>query len=127
MALTLMKEKLKRNICNLDDYAVLSEVKDLSVQKRDSIGDAVEYACQFWAKHLLGIPCNSPCVQEVQRAIAQLFTTHFLHWIEVLVLVGNLDVGVHTINNVEKWYTQVSTMKLFAVAYTHGCSDRGFM
>ena len=108
--LKLMKEKLKRNICNLDDYAILSEVKDLSARKKDNIGDALEYACQFWAKHLLGIPSNSPCVQEVQRAIDQLFTTHFLHWIEVLVLVGNLDVGVHTVNDVEQWYTGVSIM-----------------
>ena len=108
--LKLMKERLKGNICNLGDYAVLSEVKDLSARKRDNIGDALEYACQFWAKHLLGIPSNSPCVQEVQRAIDQFFTTHFLHWIEVLVLVENLDVGVHAINNVEQWYTGVSIM-----------------
>ena len=26
----LMEKRLKKNICNLDDYAVLSEVKDLS-------------------------------------------------------------------------------------------------
>ena len=108
--LRLMKEKLKRNICNLDDYAVLSEVKDLSNQKKDHIGGALEYACQFWTKHLLGIPNNSLCVQEVQGAIDQFFTIHFLHWIEVLVLVGNLSVGVHAINDVERWYTGVSTM-----------------
>ena len=108
--LRLMKEKLRRNICNLDDYAVLSEVKDFSTRKKDRIGGALEYACQFWTKHLLGIPSSSPCVQEVQGAIGQLFTTHFLHWIEVLVLVGNLGVGVYAINDIEQWYTGVSTM-----------------
>jgi hypothetical protein len=108
--LRLMREKLKRNICDLDDYAVLSEVKDLSAQKKDCIGDALEYACQFWTKHLLGIPSNSPCVQEVQREIDQFFTKHFLHWIEVLVLVGNLDAGVYAINDIEQWYTEVSIM-----------------
>jgi hypothetical protein len=108
--LRLMREKLKRNICNLDDYAILSEVKDLSTRKKDHIGDALEYACQFWTKHLLGVPSDSPCVQEVQGAIDQFFTTHFLYWIEVLVLVGNLDVGVYAINDIEQWYTGVSTL-----------------
>ena len=108
--LRLMREKLKRNICNLEDYVTPSEVKGFTTQKKDQIGDALEYACQFWTKHLLGIPSDSPCVQEVQTAIDLFFTMHFLHWIEVLVLVGNLDVGVYAINDIEQWYTRVSTM-----------------
>ena len=105
--LGLMREKLRRNICNLDDYAILREVEDSSTRKRDYIGDALEYACQFWTRHLLGVPSDSPCVQEVQRAIDQFFTTHFLHWIEVLVIVGNLDVSVYAIKDIEQWYTKV--------------------
>ena len=108
--LRLMRGKLKRNICNLDDYAVLSEVKDFSTQKKDQIGDALEYACQFWTKHLLSVPSDSPCVQEVQIAIDQFFTTHFLHWIEVLVLVGDLDVGIYAMDDIEEWFTYVSVM-----------------
>ena len=106
--LRLMKKKLKKNICNLDDYAILDEVKDLPARKKDCIGNALGYACQFWTKHLLGIPRNSPCVQEVQRAIDQLFTINFLHWIEVLVLVKNLDASVYAMRDIEKWCTEVS-------------------
>ena len=108
--LRLMRERLKRNICNLDDYAILSEVKDFSTKKKDHIGDGLEYACQFWTKHLLGVPSDSPCIQKVQGAIDQFFTIHLLHWIEVLVLVGNLDIGVYAINDIEQWYTRVSIM-----------------
>ena len=106
--LRLMREKLKRNICNLDDYAVLSEVKDLSTCKKEHIGEALAYACQFWTKHLLGTPDNSPCVQEVQKAIEQSSTVHLLHWVEVLVIMGNLSVGIHAVNDVEQWCTRVS-------------------
>jgi len=109
--LKLMRERLKRNICNLDDYVVLSEVKDLSTCKKDHIGDALEYACHFWTKHLVEIPGNSPFVEEVQREIDQFFTTYLLHWIEVLVLTRNLDTGVYAINDIEKWYTLVSAVK----------------
>jgi hypothetical protein len=103
-----MKERFKRNICNLDDYAVLSEVKDLSTRKKDYIGDALAYACQFWTKHLCSIPGSSPHIQEVQEAIEQFFKKHLLHWIEVLVLVESLSVGIHAINDIEQWCAGVS-------------------
>jgi hypothetical protein len=108
--LRLIKRKLKRNICNLQDFAILGEVKGLSTQKKDHIGDALEYACQFWTKHLLGVPSDSPCVQEVQREIDQFFATHFLHWAEALVLMGNVDIGVYALKDIEEWYTEVSVM-----------------
>jgi len=106
--LRLMGERLKKNICNLDDYAVLSEVEDLPTHKKDHIGEALEYACRFWTKHLLGVPSNSPYIGEVQNAIEQFFTTHLLYWIEVLALVGDLDIGVHAMNDVEQWCALVS-------------------
>ena len=106
-----MRERLKKNICNLDDYAILSEVRDLSILQKAYIGDALEYVCQFWTKHLLGIPSTSPCVEEVQRTIEQFFTRYFLYWIEVLVLTRNLGAGIHAINDVEQWYASVSVVK----------------
>ena len=108
--LRLMRERLKRNICNLDDHVILSEVEDFSTRKKDHIGEALEYTCQFWTKHLLGVSSDSTYVQEVQEAVDQFFTTHFLHWIEVLVLVGNLNIGVYAISDIEQWYTRVSTV-----------------
>jgi len=104
--LKLMRERLKRNICNLEDHAVLSGVKDLSAYRKAQIGDALEYACCFWTKHLLEIPYND----EVQKAIDSFFTTHLLDWIEVLVLTENLGVGVYAMNDIEKWCTLVSAV-----------------
>ena len=109
--LSLMGERLKRNICNLDDYAVLSEVGDLSTYQKVYIGDALEYACQFWTKHLLEIPGNNPCIEEVKGVIDQFFAIHLLHWIEVLVLTRNLDAGVYAMHDVGKWFTAVSSFE----------------
>ena len=111
LCLDLMRGRLKKNICNLDDYAVLSEVEDLSTQRQDCVGGALEYACQFWTKHLLEIPCSSPYLEEVQKEIDQFFKTHLLHWIEVLTLIGNLSAGVYAINDIEQWFTSVSAFK----------------
>ena len=109
--LGLMEERLEKNICNLDDYAVLSEVEDLSTCKKDHIGDALEYACCFWTKHLLRIPSNSPHISEVQKAIEKFFTTCLPWWIEVLAITGNLGIGIYAMNDVEEWYASVSTIQ----------------
>jgi len=108
--LRLMGKKLKRNICNLDDYAVLSEVKDIYSRQKACIGDALEYACQFWTKHLLEIPNSSPHAEEVQKAIDNFFMVNLLHWIEVLALTRNLGDGVYAMNDIEQWYSLVSDM-----------------
>ena len=108
--LRLMEGRLKKNICNLDDHTTLGGVRDISALQKAHIGEALEYACCFWTKHLLGIPVDSPPTEEVQRTIDQFFTTHFLHWIEVLVLTGNLGVGVYAMIDVEQWSSLVSTI-----------------
>jgi len=88
-----MGGKLKRNICKLDDYSILSEVKDLPDCQKNHIGDALEYACCFWTKHLLRIPGGSSGVEEVQEAVDKFFPTCLLFWIEALILMGKLEIG----------------------------------
>jgi hypothetical protein len=106
--LKLMEERLKRNICGLDDYVSLDKVEDLPAIQKTHIGDALGYTCWFWTRHLMEIPSGSQDYEEVHRAVNKFFTTQFLYWIEVLCLMGILDVGVHAINDVNKWYTSVS-------------------
>jgi len=108
LCLKLMKERLKKNICNLDDYASLDNVEDLSTHCKVQIGDALGYACQFWAKHLVGVSNSGHCVEEVHKAIDEFFPNHFLLWIEVLSLMGILDAGVYALKNVQQWYMLVS-------------------
>jgi len=106
--LNLMREGLRKNMCNLDDHAILNEVKDLSTHCKDHIGDALKYACCFWTRHLLRIPGSVSCIEEVEKGINQFFTMCFPYWVEVLALTGNLGAGVHAINDVEQWCTLVS-------------------
>ena len=108
LCLDLMTERLKRNICGLDEFVSLDRVEDLPTHKKTHIGDALGYACQFWTRHLVEIPSSSRDVEEIYKAINKFFTTQLLYWIEVLCLMRNLDVGVHAINDVHKWYTLVS-------------------
>jgi len=106
--LKLMGERLRKNICGLDDHTILSNVRDLSDRQKDHIGDTLEYACCFWAKHLLMISGSGPSIEEVQEAIDNFFTTYLLFWIEVLSLMGKLDIGVYALNDIQQWYALVS-------------------
>ena len=108
-----MKERLKKNICNLDDHSVLSEIKDLSTLKATHIDDALKYACCFWTNHLARIPSSSDGVEEIYTVIDNFFATGFLCWIEILILIGSLDIGVYALNDIEQWYLLVSHVQGF--------------
>jgi len=105
--LDVMKRELKRNICQLDDHVLLSEIKDLPERRTTYIGSALEYACRFWANHLMMSPSSGPG-EEVCKAVDEFFTTRLLFWIEVLSLMGKLDAGVYAINYIRQRYTSVS-------------------
>ena len=106
--LELMKKQLKKNICNLRDYAILSEVEDLSARREAHIGSSLVYACRFWTRHLASIPGNIPLVKRIQEAVDEFFEKRLLCWIEVLSTVGHLGAAVHALNEIRRWYTSVS-------------------
>ena len=103
----LMSQRLSKNICCLDDYALLSEVRDLSARLKRYIGSSLEYACRFWTKHLAKAPCDGPHVGQILRTIDEFFKRHLLCWIEVLCITGHLGVAVYAMNDIRQWYILV--------------------
>jgi len=77
--LNLMKGGLKKNICDLDNYASLDKVEDLPARRKARIGDVSEYACLFWAKHLTEIPSSGHGTKEVCEATDEFSVTR-LHF-----------------------------------------------
>ena len=100
-------------MCNLDESTALSKIEDLSTLRNTYIGSSLKYACQFWTKHLAKVSASSDGSEEVQKAIDNFFATGFLFWVEALILLGNLDIGVYALNDIEQWYTLVSFMLRF--------------
>jgi hypothetical protein len=117
--LHLMEERLKENICNLDDYADLSSVNDLLAHRKEHIGEALEYACKFWTKHLVKSPSSGSGVEKMHEAIDKFFTTHLLFWIEVLIVMGDLGATVYSINDIQQWYALVSHGHVFTGTYIY--------
>ena len=81
--LGVMNRELERNICGLPDGVINSEVPDLKTKTEEHIGEALEYACRSWHKHLVGtIPAYVvPILQEFLEKM-------FLFWLEVLSVLG---------------------------------------
>src|ERR1700753_3357433 len=102
-----MKKRLKKNICNLDDYAVLSEVEDLSSRRKTCIRGSLEYACRYWTKHLASIPGNGPHIGRIREGIDEFFAKRLLWWVEILSIMGHLGVALHAINDIRRWYISV--------------------
>ena len=111
---------VKKNICDLDDYAMLGEVKDLSARREKHIGSSLEYACQFWTRHLASVPGDGFHTQRVQEAIVDFFAKDLLCWIEVLSIMGHLKAAASAIDDIRQWYISVSYARVHSnVIYPH--------
>ena len=53
------------------------------------------------------VSSDSPNLKKISDAIEGFFARCFLYWVEVLILTGRLDTGVHVLNDVEQWYIMV--------------------
>ena len=82
--LWIMMSGLCFNICNLPSSFLLdSEVPNLRVQ--DKICDSLQYACRYWAKHMVQATPNE--YKALQLHILNFLCTRVLFWIEAMNLL----------------------------------------
>ena len=76
-----MGKLLKRNMCSIPDYALNSEVEDLSKRiERSGICGALEYACRSWYKHLT---VTEHKTLDVVSALHDFLEDKFIFWLGV--------------------------------------------
>ena len=114
--LDLMKGGLRKNMCDLGNYASLGEVEDLPGLRKARVGDVLEYACLYWTRHLMEIPSRGHGFKEVCEEIDEFSVTCLLFWIETLVVMGNLDAALYGIDNVQRWCASVGVISSFIEA-----------
>ena len=84
-----MDEQLHANICDLkfqEKYLDNDKIQHLLV---DQISGELQYACLHWATHLF----NAEKDDNLSRQLKRFSSMHLLHWLEVLSLIGHLEVG----------------------------------
>ena len=95
--LETMNRKLERNMCKLPDGVINSEVIDLKERAEEHIGQALEYACRLWHKHLVGtIPAR------ITPVLHRFLEEKFLFWLEALSILGTVRDAVEALGVTEK-------------------------
>ena len=110
--LETMNRELERNMCKLPDGVVNSEVIDLKERVEEHIGQALEYSCRSWHKHVVGtIPAR------IIPILHHFLEEKFLFWLEALSVLGAAREAVEAlgvISNCE--WTDVCCISLFGIS-----------
>ncbi|TFK59442.1 hypothetical protein BDN72DRAFT_733796, partial [Pluteus cervinus] len=103
--LLVLSKQLKFNICQLEtSYKRNSDVLDLDTRVLNNISSELQYACLYWVQHII------QCSNTIEPALSSIFITlKTLFWIECLSLLGKLDVGLHSIRQLELWLKPVNS------------------
>ena len=90
----VMDEQLRANICDLkfpEKYLDNDKIQHLLGGR---ISRELQYACLHWATHLFSAEKDDNL-----SGLLEIFSsTHLLHWLEVLSLIGRLEVGYIALN-----------------------------
>ncbi|KAL7803365.1 hypothetical protein V8C44DRAFT_353199 [Trichoderma aethiopicum] len=96
--------RLRPNIYSLPYPGV--RVHEVSIPQPDPLAD-IQYCCISWLRHFCDgffgahSTKNGDLVEGVDKVL-RFFKEHFLHWIEALSLLHNIQVGVVSLQNVVK-------------------------
>ena len=95
----VMDEQLCANICGLkfpEKYLDNNEIQHLL---SDRISRELQYACLHWATHLFSAEKDDDLFARLEK----FSFTHLLHWLEVLSLIGRLEVGYIALDHAKRF------------------------
>ena len=96
LCLDLMNQNLKYDICGLGDPSVRISASFLVKH----VPEALIYACKFWSSHILNSGQHDPAFMVSFR---QFLCEHFLHWTEVMSILGLLDFAGRSLRDLSRW------------------------
>lgn len=100
LCLSIMSATLRKDICNLQAPGFrLWDVGESSI--RDHIPFHVQYACLYWVDHLQQAGSNKQETLTLGEdcQVFIFFKTHFLHWLEALILMSKLSEALVVIKS----------------------------
>ena len=83
-------------MCKLQDGVANSEVIDVKERAEEHVGQALEYACRSWHKHLVGtIPAH------ITLVLHRFLKEKFFFWLEVLNVLGAAKEAVEALGVID--------------------------
>ncbi|ESU15454.1 hypothetical protein FGSG_08955 [Fusarium graminearum PH-1] len=96
--LHVMRSGLRKNICGLSFSGMRRSAVDLE-QLEKSMPSQLQYACMHWAYHQTkGDPELS-----ISKEVYGFLTTHFLHWLEAMSLLGRVKECLDALRLLARW------------------------
>lgn len=93
----LMKSHLRPNMCGLRSPGTPRST--VNIQKINScISEELKYSCRFWASHIE----QAGWVDSYEEIILQFLNAHFLHWVEVLALIGKASDSISIVETLRR-------------------------
>lgn len=100
----VMEFGLQFNICGLENsHLQNADVSDMETRIAGAIHPHLSYACRYWADHLLATTYDIGILNELRNFLH----SHFLYWLEVLSLIGNVNIASKMLMSILEW-NQVS-------------------
>jgi hypothetical protein len=109
--LALMKEHLKRDMCDLRLPDSAAPTIDSPLLER-CLPFAVRYACCFWAQHIQ----RAQCWEAFAEDIRDFFEEHFLHWLEAMCLMGKSSDSIELVADLES--SLVATVRVSILLFS---------
>jgi hypothetical protein len=98
--LVLMNERLKYNICSIQD-PTLSNTDTVDSARVDAyIPAELQYACMHWLTHLTLVSFGD---KDLSTTLQTFCENHLLHWLEVLSLIQKLELGLTGLPPAQAW------------------------
>lgn len=92
--LTVMRRRLKKNICNLPSYgSQRTEINTAIIDQ--SLPPELQYSCRYWVYHL--IQSNASSTDNILLFLEE----HFLHWLESMSILGIVSECVDMITSLQ--------------------------
>lgn len=101
-SLALLNNSLKYDVCSL---AHPSQSIPDRAHITQHIRGHLQYACNFWAEHVVQAPCDNDLIEEVH----QFLLIHGLHWMEAMSLIGLTGYIRPSLHSLRIW-AQVKTL-----------------
>ena len=101
--LDLLK-KLKPNPCDLPNFVMNQDVPNLPGLLEEKVGDAIRYACGYWAMHIRSSPTTGDYALQLVASATEFLKASGIQWVEVMSLENRLETVIHSINNLSDWF-----------------------
>ncbi|KAF9072466.1 hypothetical protein BDP27DRAFT_1320509 [Rhodocollybia butyracea] len=109
--LRVLNDQLCFNICHLaSSYLPNTEINDLPDRIKKYITPELSYASQYWIHHLVMVP--SAAVKTLAPQVEKLLQTRFFFWLEVLSVLGCVEIAVEGLQELLLWESAESVLNL---------------